>query len=368
MDDGQGGLLHRLYRTKLTLLAVILTVAGLALLVLAQVDGIKQIELLPLKDLGGALVSAGVIAIALDYMEGRDSEARTRSQLRSVIEEMAPVIRASVLDGFSATAEDFERIASVDKTMQVAEKALAVGLKQPELARAVVQNLRRQVDRSAVTSSDTRVSITLTPWADGPATGPHAMFVADFVWEHHLATLPRMERFYCVSDRSRYRDATADPTSPVVWFFPTTKDISAGSPDAFELVRYAINGVPQDIGAERDASGQCHTVTLDQQQEATARGYHVAYHYRVLIPQHGHALSFSLTKPSNSLSITFTHHQCNINSVSAHEFFTSAHPPRVYTSPVGAVVPTITVGCDDWVLPGSGVTFTWTLNREIAVL
>ena len=56
---------QRLYRTKLSLLAILLSVFGIALMVSAGPDGhLARLPYLPLAELGSAMFTTGVIGIA----------------------------------------------------------------------------------------------------------------------------------------------------------------------------------------------------------------------------------------------------------------------------------------------------------------
>src|SRR5262245_55109197 len=94
--------LQRLYRTNLVLLAVILTVLGIALLALGQQpDLLNVVPWLPLSELGSTLVGSGLIAVAFQYISERDADERANERLRKVLREEAPAIRDAVIDGFA---------------------------------------------------------------------------------------------------------------------------------------------------------------------------------------------------------------------------------------------------------------------------
>lgn len=66
--------LQRLYKTKITLLAVVMTVAGLALLLLAywaeHTRSIHWISSLPVTDLGSGIFTTGLVVVAFTYLDG----------------------------------------------------------------------------------------------------------------------------------------------------------------------------------------------------------------------------------------------------------------------------------------------------------
>src|SRR4051794_2901466 len=109
-------LLHRLYKTKLTLLAVLLTVVGLGLLFSAHWPAGQPhwswLHNLPAADLGLALFTTGLVSIAWQYFAGEVADAHTMALFRRAITEKAPEIRDAVIQGFAFNAEDLARVAS----------------------------------------------------------------------------------------------------------------------------------------------------------------------------------------------------------------------------------------------------------------
>ncbi|MCK2241236.1 MULTISPECIES: hypothetical protein [unclassified Crossiella] len=362
MDDS--GPLQQLHRTKLALIAILLTVTGMGLLFLSKLEPIKQLYWFPVEEFGQTLMGTGLVSTLLIYFDYRDYIERLIQLLEALLAQQVPAIKQSVIDGFAAAPREFSRTATPDALDEMIESSLAVRLKNPPLAADLTQKFRRQVEHSTVTSSDTRVSIVLTPWTEGPAHGLGAMFVAEFTWEHYISALPTEENFWCVSDRTTRQQATRDPANAGVWLLDPTSGISAASPEAFELVRYAVNGTAQKIVVVRGDSQQFHSVTLDHNHTRGERGFHLSYKYRALLQQHGH-LYLALTKTSDGLQVNLTHQDCDIAHIRVADYVSSLNPARVYTSPAGARIPEVSVGCDGWVYPGSGVTFTWALKREL---
>jgi hypothetical protein len=82
-------LFHRLYRTKLTLLATLLTMAGLGLLFLAHWAANQPnwswLHNFPAADLGLALFTTGLVSIAWQYFAGEVADAHTMALFRTAI-------------------------------------------------------------------------------------------------------------------------------------------------------------------------------------------------------------------------------------------------------------------------------------------
>ncbi|WP_314902156.1 hypothetical protein [Actinomyces naeslundii] len=83
--------LHRILTLKTALLAVSFTLAGILLLMLnAWLDGLELgswawVRALPVSEVGGTLLAAGLIGTVLDMAVRRDQEASVRAQFRRVL-------------------------------------------------------------------------------------------------------------------------------------------------------------------------------------------------------------------------------------------------------------------------------------------
>lgn len=76
--------LTQLYKTKLQLLALLSTVAGIALIVLshslAATRSIPWLTNLPLADVGSALFTTGLLAVAFEYLDRKDGDERANQR------------------------------------------------------------------------------------------------------------------------------------------------------------------------------------------------------------------------------------------------------------------------------------------------
>src|SRR5262245_2743754 len=108
--------LLRLYRTKFTLLAVVLTVIGAGLAFLGhnvgRWPGWSWLDLLPLTEAGTSLFIFGLIGVTLQYLDRRDAEERAIQQLRATMPEQATLLRSAVIEGFAASPESLAQVAS----------------------------------------------------------------------------------------------------------------------------------------------------------------------------------------------------------------------------------------------------------------
>ncbi|MDQ3153866.1 MAG: hypothetical protein M3R63_19865 [Actinomycetota bacterium] len=143
--------LIRLYQAKLQLLAILCTIAGISLLLLArwagQVSGWGWVDALPVTDVGSALFTTGLIVVAFEYVDRKDGEIRAVQRLRQVLREQAPAMRDAVIDGFAFKPDDLSRVASPDTLDRVARNSLAIQLGDRSLAEEVYADVREQVIR-----------------------------------------------------------------------------------------------------------------------------------------------------------------------------------------------------------------------------
>jgi len=209
--------LHRLYKTKLTLLATLLTAVGLLLLIVAHwAKGLSDwawLNRLPVADIGSGLFTSGLIAIAWQYFTQRDADVRTMQLFRDVLDQEAPAIRNAVIDGFAFEADDLARVASPATLDQIARNTLALQLGDRQLAADVYTDIRQQVIHAAERRYGVNVSVVLSPWNEGPTHGDDAMFVATVRWEYRVAPVGRVMCFSCVSDLDEYRELLRDSAS-----------------------------------------------------------------------------------------------------------------------------------------------------------
>ncbi|WP_043590333.1 hypothetical protein [Frankia sp. BMG5.23] len=363
--------LQRLYRTKLTLLAVILTALGVLLLVLGQHDDLvivaPWLAWLPLSELGSTLFGSGLIVVAFQYIDERDAEERANERLRKVLKEEAPAIRDAVIDGFAFAPDALVDVASPETLDRVVRNTLAIQLGDQALAHDLYSDLRHQVTASTERRQDMRVTVNLAPWPKGPASGEGSMFVATIRREYRVTLTEATRRFACTSDPDEYRESLLDPTNAEAWYFEPVAGIDAASPDAFELLQFTVDGRPRSTRRSKRSGGQSFTVTLDV-EPGSPREVEITYTYRVLVQQHGHLLYLDFGAPCKGIDVDFSYGGCGIRHVNVLDFIAGSQPTRVSRSPADASPPTVSVRYDGWVFPKSGVAFSWVLEREFGSL
>lgn len=362
--------LQRLYRTKLVLLATVATVVGITLLVLAhwadtQVGWI-WIKNLPVADVGSALFTSGLIVIFFEYVDHKDEEARETERLRRVLADSAPDIRNAVVDGFAFAPESLANVASPATIDRIIENCLALQLGDRELASDAYTDLREQVLRSSPRWYDTRVSIVLSPWDEGPATGQGSMFVATIRWEYHVVPDNPLVRISCVSDPDEYRQLVQDPSSIDAWLFRPVPGLDGSSPKAFQLLQFTLDGEELPIHRTVRDSSQTFTIKLGSEVVAAKRKVAIAYTHRVLSQRNGHLLHLDLSRPVKGLNVRFSYGDCGIQHVNVLDYIAGARQPYITQLPPTDPTPSVEVSYDGWVFPKGGVAFVWVLGSGLS--
>lgn len=362
--------LQRLYKTKLALLATVLTVVGAGLLLLAhaadRVIGLHWLSELPVTDVGSALFTTGLISILLGYLDARDAEVRANQRLRKVLHEEAPAIRDAVIRGFAFEPAEIARVASPQVLDQLTRNALAIQFGDQELADDLYRDLQHQVADAQERASDMRVSISLAPWEDGPAHGPGSMFVATIRREYKVVPHSPVLRFSCVSDVDEYRGLLRDPATTEVWYFEALRGgLDAAAPEVFDVVQFRVDGRVRPVRRSKRQGAQTITVHTGLDEAAAPREVTIAYTLRVLVQQHGHVLYLDFGKPCKGVQMDCWYGGCGIRHMSVLDFIASSQPTRVVRSSQAVPTPNVAVGFDGWVLPKSGVALVWVLEEEL---
>lgn len=100
--------LQRIYKLKVTIVALVSLGLGIALLVLSRhvpdTPALDWLALWPIGEIGGTLAAAGLFGIAWDYVDGKDKEAREDERIRRLLKESVPAFRDAVVEGLPSTA------------------------------------------------------------------------------------------------------------------------------------------------------------------------------------------------------------------------------------------------------------------------
>ncbi len=366
------GPLQRLYKTKLAFLAYVLAVVGLALLVFAhlaktnQSSGWRLVSLFPVGDIGSALFTTGLVGVALQYLDAKDADQRANDRLRKILKEEAPAIRDAVVDGFAFSPESVTSVASPETLDKVIGNCLALQLGDPEMAQDLYRDLKQEAQAPTDRRYDSRVSVTLSRSTHGPAAGKGALFEATIRREYQGFVTGSVLRFACVADAAEYESLLHDPGTADVWHFLPTADITAESPEAFEVLEVSIEGRPCELRRAARRGTQTYTARTHDGQPFPDGQLHVSYTFRVLVQQHSHLLYLDVARPTRGFRVDLWYGDCGISYMNALEFLAGPQATRISRMPGTDGQGNVSISYDGWVFPKSGIAFCWVLERELA--
>lgn len=362
-------LLDRLYRTKLVLSCIILVGLGILLLVLgnwvSRTTSHHWLTLLPINEFGGILVGGGLLSVWLDHFLSREQDEIDELRLRRLLHEQAPAMRDAVLEAFAANNEDLQRVATPETLDRIISNSLALRLDDPEFAEEIYTDVRDQAIGASERWRDASLSIELSPAASsGAQNAAGERFIVTVRWEYTVVPTHPQRRFVCLSDRDEYAELAADRGDTSAWYLKPENGVDASTPDAFELVRFAVDGEERTIRRAVRKKGQIYTATVGQDLVSAGKPVTIAYTYRTTTRRAGHLLFFDIEQPTRDLRVDFNYAGCGIASVSTLDLIPSVRPTRIERPTAALPDSAVRVDLDGWVFPRSGIAFVWTLEAE----
>lgn len=380
MKPNMHQVLDRLYRTKMALSCLVLVVTGTLLMVLAgQLDHAQSwtwLRTLPLRELGGILIGAGLLSVWLDHFLSREQDELDELRLRRLLHDQAPAMRDAVLDAFAANHQDLQRVATPETLDQIIGNSLALRLHDEQFAHEIYADIRDQAISATERWHDANLSIQLSSLPAGrdtangrtpkkPANPP--LFAVTVRWEYVTTPQHAQRRFVCLSNRTEYAELASERGATSAWYLKPGTGIDASSPEAFELLRFTVNGQERPIRRSVRKAGQQYTANLGQDAIAAGEAVTISYTYRTITSQTGHLLFFDIEQPTRDLRIDFDYGGCNIATVSTLDLIPSIRPTRIEHPTPDLPGDTIRVDLDGWIFPRSGIAFVWTLQGEAAL-
>ncbi|SEP52430.1 hypothetical protein [Amycolatopsis saalfeldensis] len=361
-------LLHRIYRLRLTIAAIVFTALGTVLLIVSHSDKLDNIAL--------ALLGLGVVSIVFEYgnrsvaaEQHREALDEQRQAFEHSLREFTTELRDSVLEGLAADDPAVFRHVTDDAFDRITQYRLTRRLGNADLARDIVRDLSDQVTHSqGRLRYDQHISITITPWTphDIDDAESLSLYMASVRCSHRTeAPLGELERQYfrAVASPEDYAARLRDPNTVTGRIFPPNGPLAAASPDVFTLLRYDINGVPQAI-TDTTASGErVFTVTPTTTVEP-GKLYTVDYEYQALIDRDDHGMRLDITAITHRLAVDFTTYDSAIRHVEPVIAVPGYQPTRVHHTRTGHDITTITSTVEGWIRPVTTISFIWTRDTR----
>jgi hypothetical protein len=360
--------LHRLYRTKLALLASVLLFLGLGLLIFGHwvqhAAGWQWLANWPILDIGSGMFTTGLLGVALQYLDGEDSEVRDTERLKRVLADSTPAMRDAVISGFAFQPEDLARVATTEVLDKIITNGLAIRLGDASFADEIYDDLRQQAIGIPERLHDARIAIRLSPLPLGKA-GPSAktmLFAVTVRWEFSVIPAYATRRFICLDDLDEFRELNQDTVATSAWYFKPKAGLIAADKAAFELIEFTVDGEPRSIRRSTKTGSQTYTVSLGRDTMGAAEPVTVAYTYRTVTAANGHLLRLRVDQPTRGLAIELDYGDTDITDVTVVDFIASSEQTRISRSPNSVAGRTVAIDFDGWVFPRSGVAFVWMVD------
>ena len=364
-DNESSFLLHSIRKTKTVLLAVSLTLAGLLIIMLSRwlakmtLGAWGWLQDVPLAELGGGLVSAGLISPIFEYVSQRDQERR----FRQIIREEAPAMRDAVVEGFAIHPQDLKRVATPELLDDIAANVMALRLGDEQFAREIYRDIRDQAIRAAERWYDVAVRVRLSTAVERSTAGTPLLDVT-VEWEYTTVPSSATRHFACVSDQDEYNELRQDVPATSTWFMAPRPGMDARRREAYELLELAVDGRPQPIRRSTRATGQTYSVDLDEDARS-GKPVRIRQVFRTITPQWSHRLYFAVAQPTRGWSLRLDYTDTAIAEVQISDTISPTPPARITRSPEAVPGKVIAVEASSWLLPRSGVAFTWATNDEL---
>ena len=317
---------------------------------------------LPLAELGGILVGAGVLGTLFEYSFRKDQEAATTEQFRRIIKEQVPTIRDAVIEGFAIRPEDLKRVATPQLLDDLATNAMALRLGDEQFARELYADVRDQGIRAAERWHDVEVNVRLSTAVERSAFGA-PLFDVTVEWQYTTVPSYSLRRFACVSDRDEFNELVAEVPSTSTWFMRTRPGMDASSEDCYQLLSFTVDGRPQKIRRAGRKTGQTYSVAIGDDVVAAGKPVRIRHVYRTVTSQAGHWLFFEIPQPSKNLSLRFDYTNTEIASLRTLDLL-PGHATQLVNLPSTVNGREVSVDVPGWLLPRAGLAFVWTLSSE----
>ena len=330
-------LYRRLLKTKAALLAVSFTLVGILLIMLnawlatLSLGDWSWLHHLPLDEVGGPLLGAGLVSTILDYSYRRDQEDVAIQRTQQAIVDLSPAKLWSVLcEG---------------------------------LAREIYADIRDQAIRAAERWYDVEARVRLSTAVERSTAGTPLLDVT-VEWEYTTVPSGSERRFACVSDRAAYNALRGDIPATSTWFMAPRPGMDARSRESYELLELTVDGRPQPIRRTVQATGQTYRVQLDDAAQS-GKPVRIRQIFRTSTPAWGHRLFFELPQPARNMSLAVDYTNTPIADIRVSDTVATFQPSQLVRTPEAAVGKVVSLNARGWLLPKTGFAVTWTLESEL---
>ena len=363
-------LYRRLLKTKAALLAVSFTLIGILLIMLnawlatLSLGDWSWLHHLPLDEVGGPLLGAGLVSTILDYSYRRDQEDVAIQRTQQAIVDLSPAKLWSVLcEGLAHHPAELDRLTTPERLDDAAAAIMAQRLGDEQFAREIYADIRDQAIRAAERWYDVAVRVRLSTAVERSTAGTPLLDVT-VEWEYTTVPSGSERRFACVSDRAAYNALRGDIPATSTWFMAPRPGMDARSQESYELLELTVDGRPQPIRRTVQTTGQTYRVQLDDAAQS-GKPVRIRQIFRTNTLAWGHRLFFELPQPARNMSLSVDYTNTSIADIRVSDTVATFQPSQLVHTPEAAVGKVVSLNARGWLLPKTGFAVTWTLEAEL---
>ena len=167
-----------------------------------------------------------------------------------------------------------------------------------------------------------------------------------------------------MSNQDEYNELRQDVPATSTWFMAPRPGMDARRREAYELLELTVDGRPQPIRRSTRATGQTYSVDLDEEARS-GKPVRIRQVFRTITPQWSHRLYFAVAQPTRGWSLRLDYMDTTIAEVHVSDTMATTPASNIVHSPEAIPGKEITVETSSWLLPQSGVAFTWATNDEL---
>ena len=363
-------LYRRLLKTKAALLAVSFTLIGILLIMLnawlatLSLGDWSWLHHLPLDEVGGPLLGAGLVSTILDYSYRRDQEDVAIQRTQQAVVDLSPAKLWSVLcEGLARHPAELARLTTPERLDDAAAAIMAQRLGDAQFAREIYADIRDQAIRAAERWYDVEARVRLSTAVERSTAGTPLLDVT-VEWDYTTVPSSATRRFACVSDQDEYNELLADTPATAAWLLQNRPGVDAASRSSYQLLELTVDGRSQTIRRSTRKTGQTYSVSLDE-DAVQGQPVRIRQVIRTVVPQWGHRLFFEVAQPTRDLSVHLDYSDTTIADLRVSDTVATAQAARVTRMPDAVPGKAVTVEASGWLMPHSGFAFTWALQDEL---
>ena len=352
------------------MLAVSFTLIGILLIMLnawlatLSLGDWSWLRHLPLDEVGGPLLGAGLVSTVLDYSYRRDQEDVAIQRTQQAIVDLSPAKLWSVLcEGLTRHPAELARLTTPERLDDAAAAIMAQRLGDEQFAREIYADIRDQAIRAAERWYDVEARVRLSTAVERSTAGTPLLDVT-VEWEYTTVPSGGERCFACVSDRAAYNALRGDIPATSTWFMAPRPGMDARSQESYELLELTVDGRPQPTRRTVQATGQTYRVQLDDAAQS-GKPVRIRQIFRTSTPAWGHRLFFELPQPARNMSLAVDYTNTPIADIRVSDTVATFQPSQLVRTPEAAVGKVISLSARGWLLPKTGFAVTWTLESEL---